>query len=175
MRRLGLISTASALGLIGAGVLGTATAQSPVPSPPRTVAVQGSGHVAIDSAAGADAANGAYRQGLAAAVSDGQSKASFLAGRAGATLGAVQSVIEGGGYIDCGAGDYTGVQPDFGSGPSGVAVSSSGVASSAPAPRRTSSTPPATRKKKRRRRKAIARTASTCTLNAQVSLAYTLG
>lgn len=106
-----MISTATAAGLIAASVLGTATAQSPVSGPPRTVAVQGSASAAISSAADGDAANSAYRQGLVAAVSDGQSKAAFLAGRVGGGLGPVQSVSEGGGYIDCGDGDYNGSSP----------------------------------------------------------------
>jgi len=173
VRRLGVILTAATIGLIGASVLGTATAQSPVPSPPRTVSVQGSGNAAIDSSAGGDSANAAYRQGLLAAVSDGQSKAAFLAGRVGGTLGAVQSVSEGGGYIDCGDGDYTGVQPDFGDGSSGVQFSASAPAS-AGSPGR-SSPRPTPRKKRRRRKVGKAHRASTCTLNAQVSLIYTLG
>jgi len=175
VRRLGVILTAATIGLIGASVLGTATAQSPVPSPPRTVSVQGSGNAAIDSSAGGDSANAAYRQGLLAAVSDGQSKAAFLAGRVGGTLGAVQSVSEGGGYIDCGdATDYTGVQPDFGNGSSGVALGASAPAS-AGSPSRSSSSSRPTPRKRRRRRKGKAHGASTCTLNAQVSLIYTLG
>ncbi len=63
---------------------------------------------------------------MAAAITDGQAKAQFLASSAGVTLGAVQSIVENGGYIGCTGNEieYLGEQPDFGSpgvGVSGVA------------------------------------------------------
>ena len=76
---------------------------------------------------------------MAAAITDGHGKAEFLASKAGVTLGSVQSIVEGGGYINC-TGDeessyaeYEGEQPDFGSPPSSIATSPSVAPESAAA------------------------------------------
>ena len=55
--------------------------------PSRTVSVEGVATVPIAQNANLAAATSVYRQGMAAAVADGQSKAEFLASKAGATLG----------------------------------------------------------------------------------------
>jgi Protein of unknown function (DUF541) len=167
--------------LIAAGVLGVATAETPTITPPRTVSVQGVATEAIDQSANAATATAVYRQGMADAISDGQAKAQFLASKAGATLGPVQSIIEGGGYIGCTSSEessnneYQGAQPDFGS--PGVAVSP-GVST----PRAvTNATPgihkPVVKHRKKKRKAPLAKHASaaTCTLSTQVSLAYILG
>jgi len=89
-------SAAATAGLIAAGMLGVATAEAPTSTPPRTVSVEGVATEAIDQSATATAATAVYRQGMTDAVSDGLAKAQFLAGKVGATLGAAQSVVEGG-------------------------------------------------------------------------------
>lgn len=116
-------AAATVIGLLAAGVLGVAgadTTPAPVPAAqPRTVSVQGVASAPIAAEANAEAANAAYRQAMAAAIADGQSKAQFLAEKTSATLGPVQNVAEGGGYIQCpGEEEYQGAQPDFGEGSS---------------------------------------------------------
>jgi hypothetical protein len=107
--------------LLAIGVLSVASAETtPTPAPaasapPRTVSVQGVATAPVAQAANAATATAAYRQAMAAAVADGQAKAQFLAEKTGATLGVVQSIGEGGGSIECPAGEeYAGEQPDFG-------------------------------------------------------------
>jgi uncharacterized protein YggE len=164
---------AAAVGLLAAGVLGVAgadTTPAPVPtSAPRTVSVEGVAGVPVAADASAQDANAAYRQGMAAAIADGQDKARFLAEKTGATLGVVQSVGEGGGYIQCpGEEEYTGVQPDFGSGsPIIEARSVAAVKGPAPLPRRS-------KPKHRKRHTAKRSAAQTCTLSTQVALVYQL-
>ncbi len=81
------------------------------------MSVQGVATAPVISTASAEAAIAAYRQAMAAAIADGQAKAQYLAEKSGATLGQVQSIGEGGGYIECPEGvEYEGAQPDFGSG-----------------------------------------------------------
>ena len=164
-------SAAATAGLIAAGMLGVATAEAPTSTPPRTVSVEGVATEAIDQSATATAATAVYRQGMTDAVSDGLAKAQFLAGKVGATLGAAQSVVEGGGYISCvGDAEYLGEQPDFGS--PGIAIPQSGV--SAPAVRRAAA--PAVSKHPKGRKTPVAKKAnvSTCSLSTQVSLSYAL-
>lgn len=166
---------AAAAGLIAAGMLGVATAEAPTVPPLRTLSVEGVSTEAIDQSASAVTAKAVYRQGMADAVTDGQSKAQFLASKAGATLGAVQSVVEGGGYIGCaGNVEYQGEQPDFGS--PAVSTPAAGVSAGAATPRRA----PVVRKPAVRRRKhrnspsAKKASVSGCTLSAQISLVYAL-
>lgn len=89
-------------------------------TPPRLVAVQGVANVPISQHASLTEADAAYRQALAAALSDGQGKAEYLASKLGASLGQVQSIGEEGGSISCSGGEpeasaeYEGAQPDFG-------------------------------------------------------------
>ena len=165
--------------LIAAGMLGVASAEAPTTaSPPPTVSVQGVAIEPIEQTASSATATTVYRQGMAAAITDGQVKAQFLASSAGVTLGAVQSIVENGGYIGCTGNEieYLGEQPDFGS--PGVGVSS-GVAS---VPRVADAVAPvaskrATKHAKKKKRKApVAKRASVagCTLTAQVSLAYAI-
>src|SRR5436305_11329738 len=108
--------------LVLSGMLGVASAEAPTTGAPvRSVSVGGVAKVPIAQNADAATATAAYRQGMAAAVTDGLSKAEVLAGKAGATLGAVQSITEGGGYISCTGEEeneyaqYRGEQPDFAS------------------------------------------------------------
>jgi len=164
--------------LIAAGMLGVASAEAPTTaSPPPTVSVQGVATVAIGQSASAAAATTVYRQGMAAAITDGQAKAQFLASSAGVTLGAVQSIVENGGYIGCTGNEieYLGEQPDFGSpgvGVSGVAVSPRAVTKAAPG----AGKPTVNHAKKKKRRTSVAKRASVagCTLSAQVSLTYAI-
>jgi hypothetical protein len=164
--------------LIAAGMLGVASAEAPTTaSPPPTVSVQGVATVPIEQSASAAAATTVYRQGMAAAITDGQAKAQFLASSAGVTLGAVQSIVENGGYIGCTGNEieYLGEQPDFGSpgvGVSGVAVSPRAVTKAAPG----AGKPTVNHAKKKKRRTPVAKRASVagCTLSAQVSLTYAI-
>ena len=171
--------TAAAAALVAVNLLGVASAEAPTGSSVRSVGVGGVAIVPIAQNANAAAATAAYRQGMAAAVSDGQSKAEFLASKAGATLGSVQSIVEGGGYIGCTGGDesgyaeYQGEQPDFGSpavsgGPTRV---SPGAAAPTPAPPHRR---PTTKHRKRKAPSAKRAAAPSCTLTAQVSLVYSI-
>lgn len=168
-------SAAATAALIAAGMLGVATAEAPTSTPVRTVSVEGVATESIGQSATAAAATAVYRQGMTDAVSDGLAKAQFLASKVGATLGAAQSVIEGGGYITCvGEAEYLGEQPDFGS--PGVSIPQSGV--TAPAVRRAAAPAvggPLVKHRKRRKTPAAKKaTVSTCSLSTQVSLSYAL-
>jgi hypothetical protein len=167
---------AVAAGLFVSNMLGVATAEAPTGTPIRTISVQGIANVPIAQSDSAAAANTVYRQGMAGAIADGQSKAEFLTGKVGAGLGAVQSVVEGGGYIGCTGGsqseyvEYEGQQPDFGSGPQPNIATSVSAPSAARVTHKTRS------KHIKRKRPTAKRAASvSCTLTAQVSLVYTIG
>src|SRR5258705_5575453 len=94
--------------LLVANMLGVASAEAPTGSPLRTVSVGGVAKVPIAQNADAATATAIYRQGMAAAVTDGESKAAVLATKAGATLGVVQSLTESGGSIACTRGAQSG-------------------------------------------------------------------
>jgi hypothetical protein len=169
----------AAAALVAASALGVAAAEAPTVSPTRTVAVQGIATVPIAQGSSASAATAVYRQAMAAAVTDGQSKAEFLAAKVGATLGPAQTVSEDGGSISCtgttenGYVAYEGEQPDFGNArvlAGGVLRAAAAAPSGAPAPR-----PLVKRHKPRRKAKGKAALVSGCTLQAEVSLAYALG
>jgi hypothetical protein len=159
-------------GLFVANMLGIAIAETTTSPPARSISVEGVATVPIGQHDSAEAATAVYRQAMANAVVDGQSKAGFLAGKVGATLGLVQSVVEGGGYIDCSGGEaeyaeYEGGQPDFGSGPQVSRVAAPAL-SLAPSHRAKG------RRPKRRHASAKKATAASCTLSAQVALIYTI-
>ena len=179
---------AAALALLTVSMLGVASAEAPAPttttvaapvpaSPPvRTVSVEGVATAPLAQGSNASSATASYRQAMAAAVSDGQSKAEFLAGKVGATLGLVQSVSEDGGSIECRGeesrySEYEGEQPDFGS--SSTAVGPLRAAAAAP-PAAPSSHKVTSKRRKARHPSAKTAAASTCTLSAQVSLVYAL-
>ncbi len=175
MKRTIAVITAVAAGLVIANMLGVASAEAPTVTPTRTVSVEGVATVPIAQNANAATATAVYRQGMAAAVSDGQSKAEFLVSKAGATLGSVQSIVEDGGSIGCTGGEesnyteYQGEQPDFGS-PAG---STSGRVLEAP------TSPTAIRKPAKKKHTGTAPSAKkaaavTCTLQAEVSLVYSI-
>ncbi len=168
----------AAAALVAASAIGVAAAEAPTSTPARTVAVQGIATEPLAQGSSAAAATAVYRQAMAAAVADGQSKAEFLAAKVGATAGPAQTVAEDGGSITCtGTGEntyeqYEGEQPDFGNA-SRVArgvFAAPESASSAPAPK------PAVKKRRKSKRKPTGRAATvgTCTLTAEVSLAYAL-
>lgn len=167
-----------------ANMLSVAVAEAPTATPLRTISVEGVATLPIGQFADGPTATAVYREGMAAAVTDAQGKASFLAGKVGGTVASVQSVVEGGGYIGCIGGDessyaeYNGVEPDFGTAPqTNVAVPL--AASSAPA--KGSSAPAVKRVKPKRavhkRARPVAKKAAavSCTLTAQVSVVYVLG
>jgi hypothetical protein len=175
------IATTVVLGavLFAASMLGVAVAEAPTAAPVRTISVEGTATLPIGQSDSVAAATAVYREGMSAAVADGQSKASFLAGKVAATPGAVQSVVEDGGYISCTGGDesnyaeYEGEQPDFGSAPApGVA---SPVAAAAPVKAAAGVTHATkTKRSKRKHPQAKKASAGTCTLTAQVSLVYAI-
>jgi hypothetical protein len=195
MRIVLVASTAAALGLIVSGALGVAGAAETTPTTtatttttttvtsttaaaatplPRTVAVQGVATEPIDPNADAAVATGVYRQGMADAVNDGQAKAQFLAGKAAATLGQIQSMSEGGGYIGCAEGvEYKGEQPDFGS---SDYVGNAVAGASVPAIRRPlhSAKPTVKHPKAHKRHSAKKAAVASCTLSTQVALVYAL-
>jgi Protein of unknown function (DUF541) len=180
LRLLGTAVAASTAALIASGTLGVAAAEAPTIVPnTRVISVGGVGNVPIAQDASEAAAIAAYRQGMAAAVTDGQAKAQFLAEKTGVALGAVVSVTEGGGGINCTGGDeetgyaeYRGAQPDFSSGGvSGPVPLLRGAA--APVARA-----PLTRKHRRHRRSTVhakAAIAVSCKLSAAVQLVYAIG
>jgi uncharacterized protein YggE len=168
------------VGLLAVGVLGVASAETTPSSSTsstqvRTVSVEGVATASIEPAASAATAKSVYREAMASAVADGKEKASFLAEKADATLGQVEAIAEGSGYIYCpGEEEYTGAEPDFGSG-AAVYASAPEAARTVPP---TVSKPVVHRKKKKHKRNASAKAASVqaaaCTLSTQVSLAYEL-
>jgi hypothetical protein len=167
---------AVAAGLFAANMLGVAVAEAPTGTPLRTISVQGTAMLPIGQGDSAAAATAVYREGMAGAVADGQSKAAFLAGKLGATLGVAQSVAEGGGYIDCTGGpesyaEYEGEQPDFGS----AAPANIVAPAAAAAPTKAATLGAKTKRAKRKHPKAKKATAVSCKLTAQVSLIYTIG
>lgn len=174
--RLVIVACVLGLGVLaGSGLLGiahgeTATTGGPA-APVRTVSVQGVASVPIAQNANAAEANATYRQGMAGAVSDGQSKAQFLASQTATTVGAVQNIAEDGGYVDCSEAEYEGQQPDFGS--TGVGTPTVGFAG------KTSASAPTVHRGKAKakhpkHKRAVKASAASCVLYTQVSLIYAL-
>ncbi len=174
---VGVLGVASAETTTSTSTTTTPTTATTTGPPLRTVSVQGVAIEPIEQSASAATATGVYRQAMAAAVSDGQAKAQFLASQAGATLGQVQSVAEGGGYIQCAGSEegYLGEEPDFGSTGNYAApdVAPRAAAKAAPGVSKPVVKPP---RKPKRKKKGAAKKASaaTCTLSTQVSLVYAL-
>jgi hypothetical protein len=174
---------AAAAALVIANMIGTAVAEAPTTTTLRTVSVEGVGTQPIAQDADAASATAVYRQAMAAAVADGQSKAEFLTGRVGATLGAAQTITEDGGGIECSSGGeegwepYQGEQPDFGSARSaGQVLESKAAPAAATSPEKAVvKRTPAKRHAKHKRPVAKKATAPGCKLTAQVSLAYIMG
>jgi hypothetical protein len=176
MRNLIAATLAVVVGLVFANMLGVAAAEAPTTSttaPVRTIGVEGVATVPVAQGANRATATTAYREGMAAALADGQSKAEFLAGKAGVTLGSVQSIAEGGGSISCSGGveseyvEYQGEQPDFGQ------TNESVSPVEAAAPRAATVHKPAAKRRKKHPAAKKA-TAGSCTLSTQVSLAYAI-
>jgi hypothetical protein len=171
------------VGFVLASMLGVAAAEAPTTTtatPARTVSVDGVASVPVAQGASLAQATLVYREAMAAAVADGQGKAEFLASKTAVTLAGVQSVVEGGGSIQCtGEGteytEYDGEQPDFGT-PEGSAtpVAAPQVAAARPG---TSAGKPAAKhpkkKSKKKRPAAKAAAATSCTLRTDVTLVYT--
>jgi hypothetical protein len=174
MRRAIAPTIAVAAALVAANMIGVAAAEAPTTTPVRTVSVQGVATVPIAQDANLATATAVYRQGMAAAVADGQSKAEFLAVKVGATLGSVQSIAEGGGSIGCTGGEessyveYQGEQPDFGSPTESVAPLRAAAAPS------TAVGKPAVKHHKKKHHAAKKASATTCTLSTQVSLVFAI-
>lgn len=182
MKRTFTAVVAVVLAFFAANMLSVAVAEAPTATPLRTISVQGVATLPIGQFADGATATAVYREGMAAAVTDGQSKASFLAGKVGGTPTTVQSIVEGGGYISCIGGDessyaeYDGVEPDFGSAPQ-ANVATPLAASSAPAKGTSSPTIRRVKPKRATHKRPVAKKAAavSCSLTAQVSLIYALG
>jgi len=177
MRSAITATVAVAACLVATGMLGEASAEAPTSAAPApTVSVDGVAQAPVAQGANAASADAAYRQAMAAAEADGQSKAEFLAGKASVALGAVQSIVEGGGSIACTGGEsesgyaeYEGEQPDFGSRVvTAVAPEASGVAR-APSVRK-----PQAKRSKKKKPTAHKAGAVSCMLSAEVSLTYAI-
>jgi hypothetical protein len=177
MRNLIAATLAVVVGLVFANMLGVAAAEAPTTgttAPVRTIGVEGVATVPVTQGANRATATAAYREGMATALADGQSKAEFLASKAGVTLSGVQSIAEGGGSISCTGGEeseyieYTGEQPDFGSINESVSPIEAAAAPRAPAIRKPTA--------KHHKKHATAKKASVggCTLSTQVSLTYAI-
>jgi Protein of unknown function (DUF541) len=171
--RTAIASVAGAAAVLAAAsMLGVAAAEAPTTTPSRSVSVQGVGGAPVDQAANASQANAAYRQAMASAIADGHEKAEFLAGKAGATLGLVQSIVENGGYVQCSGGEegqygeYRGEQPDFGA----STRPTPGILGAAKAVTR----PSGVRRRRSRHGGAKAAAAVSCSVRAEVTLAYAL-
>ena len=167
------------VGLAVANMLGVAAAEAPTTSPTtpvRMISVEGVATVPVTQGANRATATAAYREAMAAALADGQSKAEFLASKAGVTLSLVQNIAEGGGSINCTGGEeseyveYQGEQPDFGSTDQSVSPIE---AAAAPSVAKAKVGKPA---HKRRKKHPTAKKANVagCTLSTQVSLAYAI-
>jgi hypothetical protein len=165
-----------------ANMLSVAVAEAPTATPLRTISVEGVATLPIGQFADGPTATAVYREATAAAVTDGQVKATFLAGKVGGTPASVQSVVEGGGYVGCVGGDessyaeYGGVEPDFGSGPQ-TSVAAAPAASSAPAKGSSGGAVRRVKPKRTTHKRPVAKKAAavSCSLTAQVSLIYALG
>ncbi len=183
MRIAFVVAGLAATVLVAGGVIVMTAGAETTPTPPasapvRTVSVQGLANEPIDSAASAEAATAVYRQAMAAAITDGQAKAQFLAEKAGATLGPVHSIGEGGGDIQCPEGEeYQGAQPDFGfAGGEVVGIASPPEAAGRATP--TIHKAPVTRPPAKHHRRHSAKKSAAeppCTLSTQIALVYELG
>jgi len=179
VRRLIAAITIATAALVAASFLGVAAAEAPTSATPplRVVSVEGVGRVPIADEAEQAAADAAYHQAMTAALEDGHGKAQLLASDAGGTLGAVQSITEGSGSIECESPvdeylSYKGAEPDFGSGESRDYAVAPEAAS---APSRATATPTKKKKKKKKKKaKAALVTLTTCTLSARVAVSYVL-
>lgn len=170
--------------LVAVSMLGVASAEAPTGSTSaRTLSVEGVGTLPVGSRDTAAAATTVYREGMAKALVDGQSKAAFLAEKSGAALGAVVSIVEGGGYIECTGTDtdyaeYEGEQPDFGQGVQPSTVSGAAPQAAATSPSKEESSSRVSHRPKRKKKHPVAKKASaaaSCTLTANVSLVYAIG
>ncbi|HEV3321098.1 MAG TPA: hypothetical protein VG147_02775 [Solirubrobacteraceae bacterium] len=150
----------------------TTSSSTPQTSAPlRTVSVEGVAKAPVVPTASSEVAIAAYRSAMAAAIVDGQAKAQFLAEKAGATVGQVQSIAEGNGYIQCPEGvEYEGAQPDFGSG--SILERASVAPAAAPGLAQAHKAKPPAKHHKRRTAKRSA--AESCTVSTQVALVYQL-
>jgi hypothetical protein len=178
MRSAITATVAVAACLVATGMLGEASAEAPTSAAPTpTVSVDGVAQTPVAQDANAASADAAYRQAMAAAEADGQSKAEFLAGKASVALGAVQSIVEGGGSIACSGGEsesgyveYEGEQPDFGSRVvTTVAPEEASGVARAPGVRK-----PQAKRSKKKKPTAHKSGATSCMLSAEVSLTYAI-
>jgi hypothetical protein len=165
--------------LVAANMLGVAAAEAPTTTTvsPSSVSVEGVARVPVAQDANLATATAVYRQAMAEAMTDGQTKAEFLAGKAAVTLGSVQRIVEAGGYIECtnseesSYSEYEGEEPDFGSPPSSIAVAPAAAPESAAA---GGGVHRPTLKHPKKHVTAHKASAAKCTLTASVALVYAI-
>jgi hypothetical protein len=163
MRRSALAATlAVAAGLVVANMLGIASAEAPTTATPlRSVSVEGVATVPIAQNANLAAATAVYRQAMANAIADGQSKAEFLAGKAAGSIGCTSA--EQSTYVE-----YEGERPDFGAPTTTISPLHAVAAPAAQGVSRPKLKHP---KKHPAAKKA---SAATCTLSTALALSYAL-
>jgi hypothetical protein len=169
--------------LFAANMLGVAVAEAPTVTALRTISVQGVATLPVGQSDKIAEATAVYREATADAVTDGQSKAAFLAGKVGGAVSAVQSVVEDGGYINCTAAgeteyaEYEGEEPDFGYGRQTNVGAVVPTSATTPSKESASSAVPRPKLKHRKRKHPTAKKAAagSCKLQAQVSLIYAIG
>lgn len=172
---------AAAAALFAASMLGVAVAEAPTVTSLRTVNVEGVATLPIAPNADAATASGVYHQAMAAAIEDGKVKAEILTGKVGGALGAVQTVTEDGGQIECtsnteaGWQPYEGEEPDFGNARSSATPALASGNAAAPAAAPTPAVRSGKSKKRKRTRAKKAAAPPGCRLNARVSVTYLLG
>ncbi len=187
-KRLLIVAGLAVTVAIVAALIGVAAGEGPAGSTSsRVVDVEGVGVTPIPSNATAAQATAVYREGQAKALSDGQSKAQFIAEKEGVALGVPVTTVEDGGSIECsgfveGEGysryaPYEGEQPDFGvarlaSSGSGSQTAVAPAAAAAPA---KSVVHRPKGKHRRHAAKKAAASAPSCNLTAEITLAYALG
>ncbi len=110
---------------------------------------------------------------MADAIADGQSKAEFLAGKAGATLGSVQSIAEGGGSIDCNSGEESCLRRIPGR-TARLRLSGGGHLRGSPRPQAARVVRKPAVKHPKKQASAKKASATACTLSTQVSLVYAI-
>lgn len=183
-RRLTLaaLATLVVVAAVVCGALGVASGEGPAGSTAtRYVSVQGVGVAPIGVADNAEQADAVYREGMAKALADGQSKAAFLAEKAGVGLGVAVTITEDGGGIECSGTEgensypqYEGEQPDFGYG------RATPVAAVAPESAASTGAPTVSHRPKARRKKHVTAHPAVvsdvhCNLTANVSEVYAVG
>jgi hypothetical protein len=183
MRRRNLLIgiVVASLALATVGLLGIASAEAPTgATSTATISVEGVGTAPIGVSDSGTAATAVYREGMAKALADAQTKGVFLATNSGTTLAGALNVTEQGGYIECasssnpGYAEYEGEQPDFGEGVQTGSLNGAAAPESAAAVGKSLDHVSHRPKVKRGHPEAKKASVTTCTLTAEVSVVYSV-